>query len=158
MSLETLDLITGWASLILTLLIFSYLLGDNLLYRIAVHILVGATAAYVAIVATESIIAPWFEATLLTDADEAIAVRLLGLIPILLALFLLLKQLPGIAPYGNLALAFVIGVGVGVAIVGAVIGTIVPLGTETAQAFDEGLTFNALLLGAGTLSTLVYFQ
>ncbi len=158
MTVETLDLIAGWASLVLTLLIFSYLLGDNWLYRIAVHILVGASAAYVAIVAVESVIAPWFALTVFAAGDSNLGVRAFGIIPLLLALFLLLKQLPRLAPLGNLSLAFIIGIGVGVAIVGAVVGTILPLGAETAADFDEGLTFNAVILAVGTLCTLVYFQ
>jgi len=43
---------------VLTLLVFSYVLGDNVLYRIAVHVLVGAAAAYIAIVATEGVLYP----------------------------------------------------------------------------------------------------
>ena len=43
---EFIGLIVGF---ILTLLVFSYLLGDNPLYRIAIHLLVGTSAAYAAV-------------------------------------------------------------------------------------------------------------
>ena len=46
MTPENLDLIGGWVSLVLTLLVFSYLLADTFLYRIAVYLLVGVAAGY----------------------------------------------------------------------------------------------------------------
>ena len=67
MTPETLDLIAGWVSLVLTLLVFSYLLGDNFLYRIAMHVLVGVAAGYAAIVAVESVLIPWLNDTLLAE-------------------------------------------------------------------------------------------
>ena len=44
----SLDLITGVISFLFTILIFSYLLGDNPLFRIASYIFVGVSAGYVA--------------------------------------------------------------------------------------------------------------
>ena len=44
MTPDKLDLIAGWVSLVLTLMVFSYLLGDNVLYRLAIHVLVGVAA------------------------------------------------------------------------------------------------------------------
>ena len=46
MTPETLDRVATIAGAVLTILIFSYLLGDNFLYRIAIHIFIGAAAAY----------------------------------------------------------------------------------------------------------------
>lgn len=162
MTPETLDLVAGWVSLVLTLLIFSYLLADNVLYRLAIHVLVGAAAAYTLIVATESVIKPWLDETLLVDAagrDEAtvIALRAIGPVPFLVGVLLLFKASPRLAGVGNLGLAFVIGVGVAVAIAGAVSGTILPLTREAGQAVDDSLV-DGLVILVGTIGTLIYFQ
>ena len=159
MTAENLDLIAGWASLVLTLLVFSYLLADNFLYRITVHILIGTTAAYAAIIAVENVIIPWVELTVLSDnADELISFRVLGIIPFLLGVSLLLKNVPRYAAIANLGLAVVIGVGTGVAVVGAVAGTIVPMVRDTGNSFDQQNALSAVILTLGTIATLVYFQ
>lgn len=162
MTPETLDLIAGWVSLVLTLFIFSYLLGDNVLYRLAIHVLVGVAAAYALIVATESVIKPWLEETLLVDAtgrDEAtvIALRVIGPVPFLVGALLLFKVSPRLAAVGNLGLVLLIGVGVAVAIAGAVSGTILPLAREAGRAVDDTLA-DGLVILVGTITTLLYFQ
>jgi hypothetical protein len=159
---HTLDLIAGWVSLVLTLLVFSYLLGDNLLYRIAVHILVGVAAGYVIVVATESVLVPWLNDTLLAEtagrsSETMAALRTLGVVPFLFGALLLLKFSPRLAPVGDLGLAFIIGVGVAVAVVGAVAGTVVPLAREAGQAVG-GKAINGIVILVGVITTLIYFQ
>lgn len=165
MTPETLDLIGGWVSLVLTLMVFSYLLGDNFLYRIAVHVLVGVAAGYVAVVAVENVILPWINATLLADLGEAgqttmRGVRAVGAIPFLIGALLLFKVSARLAPVGNLGLAFLIGAGTAVAVVGAARGTIIPLARETGQAADgEGSALiEGVILIIGVITTLAYFQ
>ncbi len=162
MTPETLDLIAGWVSLVLTLLIFSYLLGDNFLYRIAVHVLVGAAAGYTIVVATESVLVPWLNNTLLADTagrDDATmaALRVLGVVPFLVGALLLFKTSPRLAPVGNLGLVFVIGVGLAVAIAGAVAGTIVPLAREAGEAVGDDAVDGSVIL-VGVVTTLIAFQ
>jgi len=159
---QNLDLIGGWASLVLTLLVFSYLLGDNFLYRIAVHILVGVAAGYAVIVALESVLVPWLNSTVLADRDgrEAatmVAVRVVGMIPFLIGVLLLLKFSPRLAPLGDLGLAILIGVGLAVAAVGAVAGTILPLAQEAGQRVGDDAVDGAVIL-VGVITTLLYFQ
>jgi hypothetical protein len=159
---ENLDLIAGWVSLVLTLLVFSYLLGDNVLYRLAVHVLVGAAAGYIVIVAAESVIKPWLDETLLAEAngrDDATlaALRVMGAVPFLVGVLLLFKVSPRLAPVGSLGLVFVVGVGVAVAIAGAVAGTIVPLGRSAGEAIGEDRWDGLIILG-GVITTLIYFQ
>ena len=45
-------------SFVLTLVIFSYLLADNFLFRMAVSVFVGLAAAFTTIVTVESVILP----------------------------------------------------------------------------------------------------
>lgn len=166
MTPETLDLIAGWVSLVLTLMVFSYLLGDNFLYRLAIAALVGVAAGYVAVVAVESVILPWIDTTLLAEqgnmSDTTFdGLRAVGAVPFLLGALLLFKFSSHLAPVGNLGLAFVIGVGVAVAIFGAASGTIIPLAREAGGAIrddsTEGIVEGVIIL-LGVISTLVYFQ
>lgn len=162
MTPDNLDLIAGWVSLVLTLLVFSYLLGDNVLYRLAVHVLVGVAAGYTVIVAAESVIKPWLDETLLAEAngrDDATlaALRAVGAVPFLVGALLLFKVSPRLAPVGNLGLVFVIAVGVAVAIAGAVAGTIVPLARAAGESVGED-TADGLVILVGVITTLIYFQ
>jgi hypothetical protein len=157
-----LDLIAGWASLVLTLLVFSYLLGDNYLYRIAIHILVGAAAGYALIVAVESVLVPWMNTTILAeqgDRDTALmtALRVLGAVPLLFGALLLLKASPRLGPVGNLGLAFLVGVGTAVAITGAATGTIIPLAREAGEAVGDDAVDGIVIL-VGVITTLIFFQ
>ena len=56
--MQSMDLIWTLVSFILTLLIFSYLLGDNPLFRVASYLFVGVTAGYVAVVVIYQVILP----------------------------------------------------------------------------------------------------
>jgi hypothetical protein len=168
---ENLDLIAGWVSLVLTLFIFSYLLGDNVLYRMAVHVLVGVAAGYAVIVAIESVIAPWLDQTLGFTLDVFLVggdakgrsdltltwLGVIGATPFLIGALLLLKFSPRYAHIGNLGLAYIIGVGTAVAIVGAVAGTVIPLVREAGQAINDSVA-NGLIIIAGTITTMLYFQ
>lgn len=162
MTPETLDLIGGWVSLVLTLMIFSYLLGDNFLYRLAVAVLVGVAAGYVAVVAVESVIVPWVDATLLAEQGDMSdttfrGVRAVGAMPFLIGALLLFKVSPRLAPVGNLGLAFLIGSGVAVAIFGAASGTIIPLARDAGNAAGEDVVEGVVMV-LGVVTTLIYFQ
>ncbi|NDJ77493.1 MAG: hypothetical protein GYB65_14670 [Chloroflexi bacterium] len=162
MTPENLDLIAGWASFVLTLAVFSYLLGDNFLYRLALHILIGVAAAFAVIVAVESVLIPWLDDTLLAESEGRsgaimTALRVLGAVPFLFGALLLLKFSPRLAVIGNLGLAFVIGVGVAVAVIGALAGTVIPLARDTGQALEDN-TGEGLVIVVGVVTTLIYFQ
>ena len=161
------------AGLIFTLMIYSYLLGDNPLYRLAVHILVGVGLGYAAVVAIYAVIIP----QLIIPFQETVAGNVTGIenqvqpLAALLAMFLLLKLSPRTAPLGNLAMAFVIGVGSAVAVGGALLGTLLPQINATAVSIvpdaastilpgQSGLfnTLAALVLLSGTITSLLYFH
>jgi len=146
-----------WLSFILTLMVFSYLLGDNLLYRLAVYVFAGVAAAYSAIVTWDGVILPWLNDTLLrSGATQEELAR--GLFPLLVGLLLLARSWsPRAGALGRLALAFLIGVGTAVALNGAVHGTLLPLLLATGQAVRPGDSDSILLL-AGVVCSLVYFQ
>jgi hypothetical protein len=145
---ETAGLLIGF---LLTLFIYSYILGDNPLYRLAVHLLVGVSAAYAAVVVTRQILVPIYEQM---RADPTNPTSLLWFVPIALGLLLLLKRLPGVAWMGNSTMALLVGIGAAVALTGALTGTLWP--QVTAVNTENPLL--GLLVAFLTVCTLLTFQ
>lgn len=158
MTLETVDLIAGWASLVLTLMVFSYIFADNFLYRIAVHILIGTAAATVAITIIDGVVIPWIDLTL-RDADSSDPeILIVGAVPLILALLLFLKSNGLLTSLGNIGSALLIGVGTGVALVGVTTVTIFAVVNEAGQSVTDDNALDATVLIVGTITTLLYFQ
>ncbi|MBZ0286150.1 MAG: hypothetical protein K8I30_00945 [Anaerolineae bacterium] len=145
-----------WIGFIFTLMIFSYILGDNILYRLAIYVFVGLSAGYITIVTVESVILPWVRGTLLAP-DTGLGGTIIGIIPFILGLLLLLKTSPRLGRIGNIAIAFIIGVGTAVALVGAITGTLLPLAASTGSSVRVDV-LNGFLIFLGVASTLIYFQ
>jgi len=145
------------AAFVLTLMVFSYLLGDNFLYRLAVHTFVGLAAAFLAIVTWENVLRTWFESTVLRGIEQGAPESLaIGLVPVLLGVLLLFKTSRRIGRFGNLAVAFVVAVGAAVAIAGALSGTLIPLTLSTGNGADG--VVNTVIVFVGVISALVYFE
>lgn len=134
-------------SFILTLLVFSYLWRDNPAYRFAIHLLVGVTAGYTALIIARDLLLPTFNQLRLAPTQNGA-----WLIPFLLAFLLLLKLIPRLAPLGNTPVAFFMGVGAAVAFVGSVAGTLIP------QITGVGGGLAGLLTALLTALVLFYFQ
>jgi len=149
--MEEVGLIVGF---VLTLMVYSYIIRDNFLYRLAVYIFVGLTAAYVSIITVESVLIPWFDSTV---SEGGAANITLGLLPVIILVLLLFKTSPRLAQLGNIGIAFVVGVGAAVALVGALTGTLIPLATDTMNE-GGGEILNAVLIFIGVASSLIYFQ
>jgi hypothetical protein len=160
MSIEVISALIGF---ILTLMIFSYLIGDNPLFRVAVYLFIGVSSGYAAAVVWHSVLIPkLFEP--LSDPNQLA----LMIIPLILSISLLAKLSSRISWIGNFAMALLVGVGAAIAIGGALFGTLIP----QAQAAMEALNFRNSGSGAeallkiieggvmltGTVLTLAYFQ
>lgn len=159
------DLITGIISFLITLLILSYLIGDNPLFRVAVYIFVGVSAGYVAAVSIRQVLVPDLLKPLYNGFLFGMSVQSAILaVPLLLSGLLLMKAWPPLTRLGMPAMGFLVGTGAAVAVGGAVNGTILPQVNATIEAFDlrkfnspEAL-LNAGLILAGVVTTLVYFH
>jgi hypothetical protein len=127
------DLLGGFVGLWLTLLVFSYLLGDNFLFRIAIHIFIGVAAGFSAVVAFYNVILPQLILPLLSGGQGE---RLLLLVPLILSILLLAKVSPRLSRWGNVSMAYLVGVGAAVAIGGALMGTLFPQVRATINLFD----------------------
>lgn len=156
------DFIVGIVSFLFTIMILSYLIGDNFLFRLAVHIFVGASAGYVAAVAIHQVIWPYLLVPLFTGS---MLERVLLAIPLILSVLMLMKISPRLSSLGGPAVGYLVGAGAAVAISGAVLGTILPQMDAAAQPFawlqnpnPLGTLFNGAVMLIGTITTLVYFQ
>jgi hypothetical protein len=155
------DLIWTLVGLVLTLLVFSYLFGDNFLFRIATYIFVGVSAGYVAVIVIYQVLWPRLILPMLTGS---VIERLFLAIPLIMAALLLTKISPQLAPLGKLPMAYLVGVGAAVAIGGAVFGTLLGQISGAARPFTPDAAGGAprflegLLVLVGTAGTLAYFQ
>jgi hypothetical protein len=156
------DLIGGALGFFFTIALLSYLIGDNPLYRVALHLFIGVSVGYVALVVIYQALLPRLFSPLISGASRGDWVVFgLAAIPLLLFVLLLLRLNPRFRGLGNLAVAFLIGVGTAVAIGGAVRGTLIPQVASTYNMRQYGLTplvFNGLIILVGTVATLLYFQ
>ncbi len=158
----SINLVTGLLSFLMTIMVLSYLLGDNPFFRLAIHLFIGVSAGYAAAVTWYQVLWPkLFQPIIYGSLNE----RLLLMVPLLLGISLLVKLSPPLARLGNPAMAYLVGVGAAVAIGGAVFGTLFPQAIATVNLFDlrnSGSLAERLLEGSlilvGTLTTLVYFH
>jgi hypothetical protein len=154
----SIELISGFVGFILTLLIFSYLIGDNPLFRSTVYIFIGVSAGYAAVVVWHYVLMPKLFLPLASaDPDQL----LLLAVPLVLSVSLLAKLSPRISWLGSFAMALLVGVGAATALSGAVIGTLIPQSRAAMDAFVSP-TFlqliEAVVMLVGTVLTLIYFQ
>jgi hypothetical protein len=133
LGLNLVDLIGGLLGFLLTLCVFSYLLGDNGLFRFAIHLFIGVAAGFVAASTLRSVIFPQLFVPLIGGAP---AEKLWALIPLLLGFLLVAKAFPRISILGSPVMAFLVGAGAAVAVGGALLGTLFPQFQATTQLFD----------------------
>ena len=160
------DLFGGFIGLMLTLFVFSYLLGDNVVFRITIHIFIGVAAGFSAVMAFYNVILPRLILPLFSGSQGE---RLLLLVPLMLSILLLAKVSPRLARWGNVSMAYLVGVGAAVAIGGALMGTLFPQVGATINLFDlqfgqasgSSILFqfvNGSIILVGVLVTMAYFH
>ena len=111
----SLDLVTGVLSFLFTLLIFSYLIGDNPLFRIAVYIFVGVSSGYIAAVAWWQVLWPRLGYPLVTAMlSGSLAEKILAILPLIGAVLIFMKISPRLAGMSRIVMAYMVGVGGGV--------------------------------------------
>lgn len=152
-------------AVVLTLFVFSYLLGDNVLYRLTEHIFVGVSIGYAAVVAFHAILAPKLLTPLATALGEGSSDQILPLIvSLVLGLLLLTKPMRSLSWLGSISVAWLLGVGAALAIGGALMGTLLPQIDATADLayyvtrYGPGLgLFSGLVILVSTIGVLLYF-
>jgi hypothetical protein len=164
------DLITGVLSFLFTLMVLSYLIGDNPLFRIAVYLFVGITAGYVASVIWWQVLGPRLFSPLLPALlTGSMIEKIIVLVPLLGTVFILMKVSPRLSKIASITMAFLVGAGAAVIIAGALIGTIIPQVTATINFFDPQLAAarnigvgevlgNGSIVLVGVVTSLAYFH
>lgn len=146
-------------ALILTLMVYSYLIGDNVLFRLAEHILVGVSVGWAILQIFFNLIIPSIDRV---REGNGVGQLLTYTVPILLGVLILFRPLRGARPITNLVMALVIGTVSALALAGAVAGTLLPqVGATMISPFKQDNPadiIGVIVLIVGTLLTLWYFQ
>ena len=153
MTLEAIGLLVG---AIVTLIIFTYLWGDNLFYRWVLALVVGSGVGY-ALAITLNFLYQWVVKSANGELPPVVAIP-----PLVLGFLLLFKGFPKIASWGGIPMGFILGIGAAVAISGAVWGTILPQLLATTAPFavaqDGGAFIEGLFILIGTILSLLTFS
>lgn len=158
----SIEIISAFIGLILTLLVFSYLIGDNPLFRVAIYLFIGVSSGYAATAVWHYVLVPNLFSRL-GDFNQLI----LLVIPLILSISLLAKLSPRISWVGNFAMAVLVGVGAATAVGGALIGTLLPQAQAAMDVFDltsaggSGFLvrlFEGTIMFLGTVLTLASFH
>ncbi|MFZ6031565.1 MAG: hypothetical protein ACOYYS_27970 [Chloroflexota bacterium] len=144
---------------LLTVAVFSYLIGDNALFRLASHLFIGLAAGFVAIlivyeivfgIVWPQIVAPMLDWNNFTIYPARIAV----IVAVIFGFLLLIGRNRAL---GRPAVAYLVGVGAATAIGGALFGTLVPQVEAAAQVVAPNIAVGAIAFVA-TITSLVYFN
>jgi hypothetical protein len=150
-----------WLAAMLTLLVFSYLIRDTFLFRLAQSLLVGTAIGYGSAVVLRTVIWDRLLVPLLQDSVFLWKNNWPLFVPLVLGLLLLTKLIPHWNGIGNLSLGYLFGVGAALAIGGAFGGALLPQLSATILAFPPApgdSWINSLLILAGTLGALLAFR
>jgi hypothetical protein len=150
---------------IFTIMIFSYLLGDNPLFRLATHIFIGVAAGFSVVVVIYNVGNQMMSQVMQNPVNSLYLV----VPPLILGLWLLSKLSLRFAWIGNPVMAYLVGAAAATAIGGAILGTLFPQIGASASAIDVefapqgGLNtlvylIKGVVLLIGTVATLVYFH
>lgn len=162
----SIDLILGLVGLVLTLMVFSYIFGDNLFFRVALTILVGVSTGFAAAVLITKVVVP-----LLINPLSSVSGWgwVWTLVPLLLAILVVLMLLPRFSHLGKIPLAFLAGIFAALTIFGVVRGTIAPQLLAIINKFSPQLLQNvgqpdwariiwAVMVLLGVIAVMMSFQ
>lgn len=170
MSFISLDFITAALGFLFTLMILSYLIGDNPLFKIAVYLFVGVASGYAAAIVFWQVLYPkLFLPTSQALLSGAYNQGLLLVVPWLGFAFILMKVSPRLSGIARITMAFLVGAGAAVTLAGALMGTIIPQVTATINFFDSQTAAarnigaievlgNGSILLLGVVTSLAYFH
>ncbi len=156
------DFLTNAVAFLLTVMVLSYLVGDNPLFRIAVYVFVGVSAGYVAAVAFWQVLWPDLIVPLVAGTS---AQRVALAVPLLLTGLLLMKAWPALSRLGMPAMGLLVGAAAAAAIGGGIAGTLIPQVQATISPFSPqnlldfpDVLANGAIVLIGVVATLAYFH
>jgi len=160
------ELITLIIGIALTVMVFSYILGDKLFFGIATHLLIGVSAGFLALVVIQKVILPYLITPLVNRTDPGF---LLVLVPLALSVLLVIMLFRRGTRAGAIPLAFLGGVLAALAIIGVTRGTLAPQILSILGRFEPGKLMHeaqpqwsaileAMMILLGVISVLFVFH
>lgn len=160
------DLILGIIGLALTVMIFSYLIKDNVFFGIALYLLVGVSAGFATLLIIRSVILPMLIRPLIQVGTQAFY---LALVPLVLSVLLIMMFFKRGSRLGRIPLAFLTGVMAAMALMGISRGTLAPQILSIFYWFLPGLLagsstirwwglVEAIALLIGVVAVLYFFR
>lgn len=149
------NLIGVWIAGLLTLAIFSFLYRDNPLYKAAEHLYVGTSAAFWLIYIWSFTLYPLLFKPL---QSRPLAPDLW--IPLILGVMMLTRLIPKSAWISRTPMAFMVGLGAGLALTGTIQGTLFPQLKATIVSLNPTAPWpflQNLLIVIGVITTVIYF-
>jgi hypothetical protein len=159
---------------LLTVMVLSYIIGDNFLFRLAVHIFIGVASGYAAVLILYNVL--WYQVLVPVlqifsgGKFTGLTSYVISVVPaVILGLWMFTKASPRMARWGTPVLAFLAGVGAATVVVGAIRGTIFPQVGASVNILNiqssppelnklVGWFINGLIILVGTVTTLIYFN
>lgn len=154
MTPDSIGLIVG---AVFTVLVLTYLIGDSFLFRLAVYILIGAGAAYAAVVVIFDVLLAG-----ILQARGNVGLGVVAVIGLVLGAMVWAKASPRLAWIGNIPMGYLIGVGAATVLGGAIIGTLGPQIVATADPVTspsggQPEVIFTIFVVVGTIITLLSF-
>lgn len=167
------DLIGPLIAAILTVMVLSYLIGDNALFRFTMYLFIGVAGGYAGAVAWHNVLKPGLVDPLLTAfptglTDPALVITVL--VPWFLIFLLVFKVSTATARIGAIPMALLVGVGAAVVVGGSITGTLIPQSLAAMDSLNPWLASpqtgaaglerigTVVILLLGTITTLLYFR
>ncbi len=158
------QIIGTWIAAFLTLAIFSFLYRDNPVYKLAEHLFVGVSAGYTVVITwREAVIPDLIQPLLNPEAVDLTQPNYVVLIPGALGMLMFSRFFPRYDWLSRWPIAFVMGLGSGLAIPAAIQMQLLPqlhatlLPVWPNQDVTPWVALSNLLLFVGVLCTLAYF-
>lgn len=154
-------LVGTWVAALLTLIVLSYLISDNPLYRLAEHVFIGISVGWTFVLLYNNFLINALIVPLSSDPVDNISL----VVPLVLGLLLLTKLSARFAWLGNSSMGFLVGAGVSLAISGALAGMLVPQLISTmlpllpnSQSGGILEVVNNLVIIVTVIAVLLYFN
>lgn len=150
--------IINLTAIVLTIMVLSRVAGDNPLYRVAQYLFVGTSLGLAFVITYHQVLRPATSALLLGSENALLRYG----VPLLLGLLLLprITRRQSFSWMANFPLALIFGVGIALALGGAIIGTLLPQLIDTASRPLNGSipeVLGVIVLAFGTIATLSAF-
>ena len=145
-----------WVAAVLTLIVYSFLISDNPLFRFAEHLLVGTALGYAALVVMERVLLPSANAVVFNLFADPVS-RIMTALGILWGVLLLTWLIRPARWLASWSLAIVFGVGAALAIGGALVGTLLPQVQDTLRPLRGEAVLDNLVIVVLVLAGLTYF-